>query len=59
MDDRAPGRLPVFRAQISHGGNDPHLGVGAGLRRDLMLRVSIHAHKFRDEDQKKGLCHEI
>ena len=44
-----PGRLHSFGTQVSLG----------GAQRNLMVHISLFAHKFRGEDQKKGLRGEI
>ena len=52
-----PGRLPSFGAQASLGGRARLLPGGA--RRNLMVRISLLARKFRGEEKKKGLQREI
>ena len=44
-------RLPPFEAQFSLASARSWSG---GKRRNLMVRISVLAHKFRDGDQKKG-----
>ena len=44
------GRLPPFVAQFSLEGVRSWPG---GVRRNLMVRISVPAHRFRGEDQKK------
>ena len=52
-----PGHLPSFGAQASLGGRARLLPGGA--RRNLMVRISLLARKFRGEEKKKGLQREI
>ena len=52
-----PGLLPFFGAQVSLGGRARSMPGRA--RRNLMVRISLLAHKFRGKGQKKDLQREI
>ena len=51
-----PGHLPSFEAQVSL---EEARSLPDGARWNLMVRISLLAHKFRDKDQKKGFRREI
>ena len=48
---QGPGPVACFRDTIFARGTV--LSWGGGSRRDSTVRISIHAHRFKDEDQKK------
>ena len=54
IGQQGSGPVARFRGTISELGHYPRL-VGGGSRRDYKVRISIHAHRFRDEDKKKLL----
>ena len=57
----ALGRLLTLKAQVfqGSGGTIFAWGGGGGARLDPMVWIWVLAHRFRDEDQKKGLRRKI
>ena len=50
---QSSGPVACFSGIIFARGHDSRLGEG-GSRQDSMVRISIHAHRFRNEEKKRS-----